>query len=114
MLRAYLGEIRFQRPERSGWPSGARGAGAARFGLPSGVRGTPGVGRFSHCAAKGAANAPASAAMRQAFIVATSFQATIYTPISFQTTGEGAAHGRYRETGPQGGVAREWARRRTS
>src|SRR5262245_15398548 len=29
----------FQTPDKSGFPSGKRGAGAARFGLPSGVRG---------------------------------------------------------------------------
>ena len=48
MLREYLGEILFHRPERSGLPSAVRGAGAARFGLPSGVRGMPGVGWFNH------------------------------------------------------------------
>ena len=31
-------------PERSVFPSAVRGAGAERFGLPSGVRGTSGVG----------------------------------------------------------------------
>ena len=31
-------------PERSGLPSEIRGAGAVRFGVPSGRRGTPGVG----------------------------------------------------------------------
>src|SRR5688572_28154150 len=38
-----------QIPEKSGRPSGSRGAGALRFGLPSAVRGTPGVGRNTHC-----------------------------------------------------------------
>src|SRR5688572_12805784 len=38
------------KPERSGLPSGDLGAGAARFGLPSGKRGMPGVGVFNHCA----------------------------------------------------------------
>src|SRR6516165_7298315 len=33
-----------QSPERSGWPSGLRGADAARSGLPSGRRSIPGVG----------------------------------------------------------------------
>jgi hypothetical protein len=37
-----------QMPENSGLPSGLRGAGAARLGLPSAVRGTPAVGYFSH------------------------------------------------------------------
>jgi hypothetical protein len=32
MLREYFGEILFHSPERSGLPSGVRGAGAARFG----------------------------------------------------------------------------------
>src|SRR5215831_14370252 len=39
-----------QSPVRSACPSGARGAGAARFGLPLAVRGMPGVGWLSHCA----------------------------------------------------------------
>src|SRR5687767_3699121 len=38
------------RPDRSGLPSVVRGAGAARFGFPSGRRGMPGVGSFSHWA----------------------------------------------------------------
>src|ERR1700691_6793738 len=33
-----------QSPERSGLPLAARGTGAVRFGLPSRVRGVPGVG----------------------------------------------------------------------
>ena len=41
-LTRYFGEIRFQTPDRSGFPSAARGAGAVRFGLPSGDRGIPG------------------------------------------------------------------------
>src|SRR3984893_8441365 len=39
-----------QTPERSGLPSEERGAAALRLGLPSRVRGVPGVGKFSHCA----------------------------------------------------------------
>src|SRR3954467_15844745 len=41
------------RPEKSGWPSAAFGAGAVRFGLPSAVLGTFGVGYFNHCAPAG-------------------------------------------------------------
>src|SRR5262245_894971 len=37
-------------PDRSGVPSGSRGAGAARSGLPSAFRGIPSVGYRSHCA----------------------------------------------------------------
>src|ERR1051325_12252317 len=37
-------------PEKSTLPSGVRGAGAVRFGFPSAVRGTPGVGYGGHCA----------------------------------------------------------------
>src|SRR5712692_9408898 len=37
-----------QIPEKSGLPSGSRGAGALRLGLPSAVRGTSAVGYFSH------------------------------------------------------------------
>src|SRR5438128_6314185 len=50
---ALSGLIHCHRPERSGLPSAVRGAGAVRFGLASGVRGMPGVGYFSHCAASG-------------------------------------------------------------
>src|ERR1700681_2358010 len=71
MLREYFGEILSHRPERSGLPSGARGAGATRFGLPSAVRGVPGVGWFNHCAASGALNATVTTAIRDAFMVAT-------------------------------------------
>src|ERR1700680_2967725 len=39
-----------QTPERSGLPLDARGAGAERLGLPSRVRGVPGVGWFNHWA----------------------------------------------------------------
>src|SRR4029434_164049 len=42
-----------QIPERSGLPSAARGAGAARFGVPSGRGGTPAVGYLIHFAAAG-------------------------------------------------------------
>src|SRR5439155_11623496 len=37
-------------PLRSGLPSGVRGPGADMSGVPSRVRGTPGVGYSSHCA----------------------------------------------------------------
>src|SRR6185503_13028397 len=70
MLREYFGEILFHRPERSGLPSGVRGAGAVRFGLPSGVRGIPAVGWVSHCAASGALKATVTTAIRAAFMVA--------------------------------------------
>ena len=40
-----------QRPEKSGRPSGALGAGAFGFTAPLGSRGTPGVGYFTYCAA---------------------------------------------------------------
>jgi hypothetical protein len=39
-----------QTPEKSILPSTVRGAGAARFGLPSAVRGTAGFGYVNHCA----------------------------------------------------------------
>ena len=44
MLRAYFGDAFAHSPERSGLPSGARGGAAARFGLPSLVRGMRAVG----------------------------------------------------------------------
>src|SRR5437879_12649015 len=67
-LRSYLSEILCHMPERSGLPSAVRGAGAVRFGLPSAVRGMPGVGWFSHCAAKGIVSADKMVAMRTVFI----------------------------------------------
>ena len=39
-----------QIPEKSGVPSGVRGAGAEELNLPLAVRGTPAVGYFSHWA----------------------------------------------------------------
>jgi len=42
-------------PDRSGFPSAARGAGAVRFGLPSAVRGTLGSRGFAHWAGAGEA-----------------------------------------------------------
>src|SRR5262247_1463647 len=50
MFRMYLGLLGAHTPDRSGWPSGVRGAGAERFGLPSGPRGIEPDGTFSHCA----------------------------------------------------------------
>src|SRR5688572_551564 len=44
-----------QTPERSGFPSAARGAGAVRLGRPSGNRGVPGVLYDSHWADTGTA-----------------------------------------------------------
>src|SRR5678815_933246 len=49
----YFGDIASQVPDRSGWPSGARGAGAVKLGFPSGPRGIGG-GTFTHCAHAGA------------------------------------------------------------
>src|SRR5437773_6469970 len=72
MLRAYFGENFVQRPERSGLPSTVRGTGAVKLGLPSGVRGIPGVGWFNHWTASGALNATVTMAIREAFIVTTS------------------------------------------
>src|ERR1700681_1642031 len=56
-----------QIPERSGFPSAARGAGAERFGLPSALRGMLGALTFSHCAKAGAGERekiPAKAAVK--------------------------------------------------
>src|SRR5947209_5561126 len=62
-----LGSAVVQIPEKSGLPSGMRGARAVMSTLPSGFRGTPAVGYFSHCAAKGVATMTkvASAARRE-------------------------------------------------
>src|SRR4030088_2276936 len=48
-------------PERSGCPSEDFGAGAVRFTLPSGVRGTPASGRRGHCAERDGDSAATSA-----------------------------------------------------
>jgi hypothetical protein len=58
----------FHKPERSGVPSGVRGAGADRFGLPSAVRGIPRVGCVNHCAESGALSAIVATAIKEAFI----------------------------------------------
>src|SRR4030095_11092139 len=55
MFVAYPRPLMFQMPDRWGLASGVLGAGAVRFGLPSGVRGMPGVGSLSHCAVAPAA-----------------------------------------------------------
>src|SRR5207237_5955612 len=48
--RMYLAPPDSQTPDRSGWPSGDRGAGAERLGLPSGPLGILSVGTFTHWA----------------------------------------------------------------
>src|SRR6266571_9538108 len=68
MLRSYLSEILCHRPDMSGLPSAVRGAGAVRLGLPPGVRGMPGVGCFSHCAASGVVSADRMIAKTTVFI----------------------------------------------
>src|SRR5438105_6017961 len=50
-------------PDSDGLPSAFFGAGADRFGLPSGSRGMPGVGYLIHCAATGTAVATNTAAI---------------------------------------------------
>src|ERR1022692_319949 len=73
----------FQTPERSGWPSGVRGAGADRFVLPSGVCGTFGGGTWTHCAGSDPATVKGrAAATRLDFI-----QRRLYTPVSWLETG---------------------------
>src|SRR5690349_13430755 len=57
-----LGSPVAQTPEKSGLPFAIRGAGAAMSTLPSGLRGTPAVGYFTHCAARGAAATEANRA----------------------------------------------------
>src|ERR1700687_2066120 len=48
MSRMYLAPPDSQTPDRSGWPSADRGAGAERLGLPSGPFGIPPAGTFTH------------------------------------------------------------------
>ena len=63
--------VTVQTPEKSGWPSPPRGAGAARFGFPSEVRGISGVGWLSHCASAGHApgtNETTTAMVRATFM----------------------------------------------
>ena len=43
-----LGSAVVQMPEKSGWPSASRGAGACMSTVPSALRGTPAVVWFSH------------------------------------------------------------------
>src|SRR5437763_2234675 len=59
-------------PDRSGFPSAVRGAGAVRFGLPSSVRGTLGSRGFAHWASPVEAMSrriPVRPKTRQTFIV---------------------------------------------
>src|SRR5262249_46451520 len=56
-------------PERSGLPSADRGAGAERLGLPSGVLGTPPVGRAGHCAVSGDSDAERTIKLVSVFIL---------------------------------------------
>src|ERR1022692_2231927 len=58
----------YHSPDKSGLPSGVRGAGAVRFGLPSAVRGMPGVGCCTHCAASGVTSAVKTVAAAKIFI----------------------------------------------
>src|SRR5579862_3063045 len=51
--RGELGSAVAQIPEKSGLPSAKWGVGADMFTLPSGLRGTPAVGYFTHWAASG-------------------------------------------------------------
>src|SRR5438128_10678095 len=53
-FRIHLLAAGSQIPDRSGLPSGNRGAAAERFGFPSAVRGIAGAGTFDHCAPAGA------------------------------------------------------------
>src|SRR6185436_16000520 len=55
-------------PDMSGLPSAVFGAGADRFGLPSGVRGIPAVGYLSHCGAGDAAITNAAMNIANAFM----------------------------------------------
>src|ERR1700674_757139 len=57
-----------QTPDRSGLPSADRGAGAERLGLPSGVLGTPAVGRLGHCAVSGDNDAERTIRLASVFI----------------------------------------------
>src|SRR5690348_9336709 len=52
-VRRRLGSPVVQIPEKSGLPFAMRGAGADMSTLPPAFRGTPAVGTFTHCAAKG-------------------------------------------------------------
>src|SRR6266853_777541 len=67
-----------QRPERSVVPAAVRGAGAARFALPSGVRGMAGVGYSAHCAASGDTNAAKVITVVKIFIGPNTPAATIH------------------------------------
>src|SRR5262245_8065415 len=55
-------------PDRSGLPSGTRGAGAAKLGLPSAVRGMFKCLTFSHWARAGAAHSIPTSNKRVVFI----------------------------------------------
>ena len=50
MLPTYRLSLGSHVPDRSGFPSGSRGAGADKLGFPSAVRGPAACGTFVHCA----------------------------------------------------------------
>lgn len=71
--------LRCHKPVRFGFPSADFGTGALRSGLPSDVRGIPGVGYLIHCAEAVAAQIVAARQIRriiQALIVAGIFAAS--------------------------------------
>src|SRR5215510_2582171 len=66
-------------PEKSGLPSLVRGVGADRLGFPSGVRGTPAVGYFSHWADNGV-EMPTTPATKKASKAAETNRRTMGSP----------------------------------
>src|SRR5712691_13537621 len=83
-----------QRPERSGLPSAVRGAGAARFALPSGVRGMAGVLYCAHCAGSGVISAANMNVVLKIFI-GTNTSSSYYTPTESRTPEAFADHRAY-------------------
>src|SRR2546426_12287743 len=67
-----------QSPDRTGLPSAVFGTGAERFGFPSGVRGMPAVGYFTHCAAASAVMRNDATMIGRAFMAILLFCSVLY------------------------------------
>src|SRR5580704_1644283 len=86
MSRRYRLALGSQIPERSGWPSGVRGAAPERLALPSAVLGMPFDGRFFHCAASGQDNnIAATRQVRNLECIAAFRFAYDYIPVGYAT-----------------------------
>src|SRR5688572_21405380 len=85
-----------QIPDRSGLPSAVRGAGAERFGLPSGPFGTFGVGCNGHCADsdedRAITSAPSAVQVSELFMQCSTWCARDQSTTSLRAASPAPAH----------------------